>query len=70
MTEWEVVGYHVTPILVKVKAETAGEAYDIGKDLLTSGHGVELEGAWQDDFIVYDKDGDEVPESDLYELGN
>ncbi len=70
MNEFEVVGYFIQPIAVKVKAQTAGEAYDIGQDMLREGQGRELEGSWQDEFTVYDSDGDEVPDHELYELGD
>ncbi len=70
MSEFEVIGYFLQPVLVKVKAQTAGEAYDIGQEMLRNGEGRDLEGVWQDEFIVYDEDGDEVPENELYELGD
>ena len=68
--EYEVIGYFIQPVRVKVLAETAGEAYDVGQERLTEGEGVEMQGIWQRDFHVYDKDGDEVPEHELYELGD
>ena len=70
MNEYEVVGYFYQPIAVKVKANTAGEAYDIGQEMLREGQGRELAGAWEENYTVYDKDGDEVPEHELYELGD
>lgn len=70
MIEYEVIGYYYQPIAVKVKANTAGEAFDIGRDMLCEGQGRELEGAWEETFTVNDPDGDEVPEHELYQLGD
>jgi len=70
MSEYEVIGYFIQPVSIKVEASTAGEAYDIGQERLKEGEGVELEGIWKRDFQVYDQDGDEVPDHELYELGD
>lgn len=70
MSEYEVIGYFIQPVRIKVEAETAGEAYDVGEEKLRNGEGIDMEGIWQREFTVYDKDGDEVPEHELYELGN
>lgn len=68
--EFTVVGYYLQPVRLHLEASTAGEAYDVGEQRLRNGEGVELAGIWQKSFIVYDKDGDEVPEHELYELGD
>jgi hypothetical protein len=70
MNEFAVVGYFIQPVRVWVEAETAGEAYDIGQERLKDGEGVVMYGSWADEFTVYDSDGDEVPEHELYELGD
>ena len=64
------MGYVTVPVVVEVKADSAGEAYDIGREILHEGQGSELESSFTDEFIVYDEDGDEVPEHELYELGD
>lgn len=68
--EFTIVGYFLQRVRLHVEAETAGEAYDIGQERLRDGEGIVLAGAWEDEFTLYDKDGDEVPEHELYELGD
>jgi uncharacterized protein YndB with AHSA1/START domain len=68
MAEWFVEGYVTTPVTVRVFAETAEEARDIGKDLLADGKGVEASPLLSPELMVYTDTWQEAvfPESQLF----
>jgi len=54
MSKYYVTGYYVQSWTVEVEADDEDEALEIGSDFLEEGKGEEGDGAWQDEFNVWE----------------
>jgi hypothetical protein len=70
MALYEITGYIQIPVSATVEAETPGQAFEIGKDLINDGIGIEGDQYLTDEYALWDIAKQQPVEVVLTHLGH